>query len=98
MENNYYKQIFSLYTGYVYEFIGVIPDGESALEYITGQFVADVNNGQLQISVTQLPKGSSYILHSFENVESSNFKQLADLSYQEPLPELAAEPAPEGEV
>jgi hypothetical protein len=84
MTNYYFKQIFSIYSGYVYEFTGNIPDGESPLEYITGQFVTEHGDGQIQTVVTQVP-GGKYYLHSFENLESVKFTQVADLSYQEPI-------------
>lgn len=95
MQNDYLKQIFSLYSGYVYEFCGVIPENVSAFEYVTNLFVEKSGNGQIQTSVVQLNNGK-YILHSFENVEDENFINIADLSYQPPiLPE--EEPAPEEE-
>jgi len=81
---NYYKQLFSAYSGYAYEFTGSIPDGESPSEYITSQFVAEHGDGQIHTSVTQIPSGKYYI-HSFENLESVKFTQVADLSYQEPI-------------
>lgn len=81
---NYYKQIFSIYSGYVYEFTGNVPNGESPLEYITGQFVTEHGNGQIQSSVTQLPSGK-YIIHSFVDLESQQFTRVADLNYQDPI-------------
>lgn len=84
MTNYYFKQIFSIYSGYVYEFTGNIPDGEPPLVYITEQFVAEHGDGQIQTAVTQVP-GGKYYFHSFENLESVKFIQVADLSYQEPI-------------
>ena len=81
---NSYKQIFSIHSGYVYEFTGTVPDGETPSEYITGQFVANHGDGQIQTSVTQLPSGK-YIIHSFEDSENEQFTQVADLSYQDPI-------------
>ena len=98
-QNNQYKQIFSQYSGYVYQFVGAVPEGESSNEYITDKFVTDANRRTLVVSVTQLPNNGSYILHSFEDVTSDKFIRLADLSYQEPLleaePEVEAEPEAE---
>lgn len=91
-QNNQYKQIFSQYSGYVYQFIDAIPEGESFQEYITNEFVTESNKQNLTLSVTQLPNNGAYILHSFEDVTSEQFIRLADLSYQEPLPEVEADP------
>ena len=85
--NNQYKQIFSQYSGYVYQFIDAIPEGQSPEEYIINEFVNESNKQAQEISVIQLPNVGSYILHSFEDVTSDQFVRLADLSYQEPLPE-----------
>lgn len=97
-QNNHYKQIFSQYSGYVYQFIDSIPEGESPQEYIINEFVTEANKQTLAISVTQLPNNGSYVLHSFEDVTSEQFVRLADLSYQEPLPEIEAEAEPEAET
>ena len=96
-QNNQYKQIFSQYSGYIYQFIDTIPEGESPQEYITNEFVTEANKQNLTLSVTQLPNNGAYVLHSFEDVTSDQFIRLADLSYQEPLPEVEAEPEAESE-
>ena len=69
-QNNQYKQIFSQYSGYVYQFTDTIPEGESPQEYITNEFVTESKKQNLAISVTQLPNNGSYILHSSEDVTS----------------------------
>lgn len=97
-QNNQYKQIFSQYSGYVFQFLGTVPEGQSSQEYITNEFITEVNKQNLTISVTQLPNSGSYILHSFQDVTSGKFIRLADLSYQEPLAELEVEAEPEPEV
>jgi hypothetical protein len=96
-QNNHYKQIFSQYSGYVYQFIDAIPAGESPQEYIINEFVTESNKQNLTLSVTQLPNNGVYVLHSFEDVTSEQFIRLADLSYKEPLPEIEAEPEAEPE-
>ena len=96
-QNNQYKQIFSQYSGYVYQFTDTIPEGESPQEYITNEFVTESKKQNLAISVTQLPNNGSYILHSSEDVTSEKFVRLANLSYQEPLPEVEVEVEPEAE-
>ena len=84
MTNNALKQLFSTYSGYVYEFTGSVPDGQSPLEYITVQFVTIHGDTQINTSVTQLTNGK-FLVHSFENIENEKFLQIADLNYQEPL-------------
>lgn len=90
-QNNHYKQIFSQYSGYIYQFIDTIPEGESSQEYIINQFVTEANKQVSEISVTQLPDNGAYIIHSSQDVTSEKFVQLADLSYQAPLLELESE-------
>lgn len=97
-QNNHYKQIFSQYSGYVYQYLGTVPEGQSPEEYITNEFITEVNKQNLTISVTQLPNNGSYILHSVEDLTSGKFIRLADLSYQEPLAELEVEAEPEAEA
>ncbi len=96
-QNNYFKQIFSQYSGYVYEFQDQIPDGESPQEYIVHEFVTANGKQNLAISVVQLPKNGRYILHCNEHVSIEKFQLVADLSYQEPLPETELEAEPETE-
>jgi hypothetical protein len=96
-QTNHYKQIFSQYSGYVYQFIDTIPEGESPQEYITNEFVAKAKQLNSATSVTQLPNNGAYILHSFEDVTSEQFIRLADLGYQEPLLEVEAEPEVEAD-
>jgi hypothetical protein len=92
MTNDSLKQLFSTYSGYVYQFIGSVPDGESPLEYITVQFVSGHGDTQINTSITQLTNGK-FLVHSSENIESEKFVQIADFNYQEPLL-----PDPEPEV
>lgn len=97
-QNNKYKQIFSQYSGYVYQFTDTIPEEESPQEYITNEFVAIAKQLNSATSVTQLPNNGAYILHSFEDVTSEQFIRLADLGYQEPLLEVEPEAETEPEV
>lgn len=94
MENTYYKQIFSITSGYVYQFSGSIPDGETPAEYITNEFVKESGDGQIHTCVTQLTNGK-YVLHSFENIESQKFIQISDLSNDPPI---LPDPEPEEET
>jgi hypothetical protein len=46
---------------------------------ITVEFITEADNAQASTSVCQLPNGS-YLLHSFENIDSEKFKKIADLN------------------
>ena len=85
MTQNQLKQLFSQYSGYVYEYKGLVPDGESPQEYIVEQFVAAANRLSLAVSLVQVK--TVYLLHSSESILTESFQLIADLSYQEPLPE-----------
>jgi len=87
-QNNYYKEIFSQYAGYVYEYQGQTQGISEVQKYLVDQFVTETGKQNLAVSVTQLPKNSRYLLHSFELISSENFILMADLSYQAPLQEL----------
>jgi hypothetical protein len=97
MQNLYYNQLFSIYSGYVYQFIGSVTDVD--MTSITVEFITEADNAQASTSVCQLPNGS-YLLHSFENIDSEKFKKIADLNYREPVilePDNEATVDPQGE-
>ena len=96
-QHNHYKQIFSQYSGYVYQFIDTVPAGESPQEYVINQFATEANKQISEISVTQLPDNGAYVIHSSQDVMSEKFVQLADLSYQAPLLEIEIETESETE-
>ena len=87
MTNNYFRQIFSIYTGHVYQYMGEIPENADPLAHITDAMVSAIGAPNKQISVVQLPNGS-YIVHSFEEVENEQFIKLGNLNDPEPVPTL----------
>lgn len=94
MENIYYKQLFSKFSGYIYEYRGLIAENEDAKTFIIEQFISEADRVGLEISVSELKNGT-FVLHSFENLESLNFYKICDLS-EDPPPPLP-EPTPQGE-
>jgi hypothetical protein len=96
-QNNYFKQIFSQYSGYVYEFKDEVPNGESPQEYIVNEFITTTGKQHLAVTLTQLPKNGRYILHSNEYVSAEQFQLVADLGYQDPLPEPEVQDESQGE-
>jgi hypothetical protein len=87
MTNNYFRQIFSIYTGHVYQYTGEIPENAEPLAHITGAISEVIGYPNKQISVVQLPNGT-YIVHSFEEVENEQFVKLGNLNDPEPAPTL----------
>lgn len=84
MNNTFFNQVFSIYSGFVYQFKGTMSDNKSAVQDITEQFAAELNTGLSEIYVTQLPDGS-YIVHSFQDLDSEKFTKIADLNYRQPF-------------
>ena len=95
MDNIYFKQLFRKFSGYVYQFIDQIPDGEDTSGYVINQFVNVTGKPGLEVSLVRLPN-NSLVVHSSENIEDEKFIKLCDLSY-EPEPEPIPEPIPDKE-
>lgn len=89
MDNIYFKQLFRKFSGFVYEFVDQVPDGEDTTEYVVEQFVTATGKIGLEISLVRLPN-NNLVIHSFENIEDEKFRRLCDLSY-EPEPEPIVE-------
>lgn len=97
MDNIHFKQLFRKFSGYVYQFVGQIPDGEDTSTYIIDQFVDATGKVGLAISLTRL-SNSNIVIHSSENIQDERFIQLCDLSYEpEPIPDPEPEQTPEEE-
>lgn len=93
MDNIYFKQLFRKFSGYVYQFINEVPEGEDTTEYVVDQFVTATGKTGLEVSLVRLST-NSLIIHSYENIDNEQFVKLCDLSY-EPEPEIIPEPDPE---
>jgi hypothetical protein len=96
MDNLYFKQLFRKFSGYIYQYTGEIPDGEDPKIFLIDEFVSIANRTGLEINLTQVSNGT-FVVHSYENLESEVFIKLCDLSYEpepEPEPEVQPEPAP----
>lgn len=93
MDNIYFKQLFRKFSGYVYQFVGQIPEGEDTSSYVIDQFVDATGKVGLEISLIRL-SNNNLLIHSSENIQDDKFMQLCDLSY-EPEPEPIPDPEPE---
>ncbi len=99
MDNIYFKQLFRKFSGYVYQFINEVPEGEDTTEYVVDQFVTATGKTGLEVSLVRL-SNNSLIIHSYENIDNEQFVKLCDLSYEsepEIIPEPNPEPTPEEE-
>ena len=93
MDNLYFKQLFRKFSGYIYEYVSQIPDGEDPKTFIIDEFVSETGKVGLELSATQL-SNNMLVVHSYENIESNKFNKLFDLS-DDPLPLIIPEPTPE---
>jgi|LakMenEpi03Aug12_release.lakeMendotaPanAssembly.Ray.scaffolds.fasta_scaffold489618_2 hypothetical protein len=94
MDHVYFKQLFRKFSGFIYQYVGLIPEGEDPRDFLSNEFVSLTGKNGLEISLSQLSNGS-FVIYSNENLESNTFIKVHDLSYQ---PELETLPDPEPEI
>lgn len=94
MNKDFLRKIFCRNEGYVYKFLGTVPEGENQTAYITGLFVQAANNNLLSTTVVYLSKFNTTIIYAnndgIVNV-SDDFEFITDL-----IPDVVEEPSIEG--
>ncbi len=85
MTQNQLKLLFSQYSGYVYQYQGLLPQGATPQDHIVDQFITAADRVNLAVSLVHT--AGVYLLHSTELISAESFGLIADLGYQEPVPE-----------
>lgn len=90
MNKEFFQSIFAQKLGYVFKYLGTVPEGESATHYITEQFATAAGTNLVSTVVSQLPHfGNIYVVYyhsNTNNISSPDFEFIMDL-VPEPIPE-----------
>jgi glutathionyl-hydroquinone reductase len=91
MNKQLFQSIFAQQMGYVFKYLGVVPEGESATHYITEQFATAAGTNLVSTVVSELPHfGHIYVIYyhsDTNNISSTDFELIMDL-----VPDLIPEP------
>jgi hypothetical protein len=91
MNKQFFQSIFAQNMGYVFKYLGVVPEGESATHYITEQFAAAAGTNLVSTVVSELPHFGHitvvYYHSDTNNISSSDFELIMDL-----VPDVIPEP------
>lgn len=100
MNKQFFQSIFMRDVGYVYKYLGVVPDGESRDHYITDEFANIAGSNSVSTMVTELVNyGITVIYYYSETPLGTNdkFELLTDL-VPDPIPEPVEIILPESET
>lgn len=89
MNKEFFQSIFGQRMGYVYKYLGSVPEGESVAHYITGEFADTVGSNLITTVVTELPNyGIIVVYHNSDTTLNANnkFELITDL-VPDPIPE-----------
>ena len=82
MNKQYFQQIFNPNIGFVYKYLGTVPEGQSAAHYITDEFVKACGNNQIGTMVVELPQFNANVLWdhtSTQQISSDKFEFITNL-------------------
>lgn len=90
MNKQFFQSIFAQHMGYVFKYLGVVPDGESATHYITEKFATAAGTNLVSTVVSELPNfGHVYVIYYHSDtstISSPDFELIMDL-VPEPIPD-----------
>lgn len=96
MNKRFLQQVFNTFSGYVYQFVGQIPPGESVSHFVTEKFVTAAADSRLTTTVVELPLYNAVVIYSTENIQSDEFVLVTDLVPEpDPEPEVPADETPQ---
>jgi hypothetical protein len=99
MNKQFFQSIFRQDMGYVYKYLGIVPEGESLDHYITSEFADTAGSNSVTTMVTELPTyGITVVYHYSDAALNTNtkFELLTDL-VPDPIPEPVEAVLPESE-
>ena len=94
MNKEFLQSFFSQKMGYVYRYIGTVPEGESRDHYITEQFAQAAGSNLVSTVVTELTNLGIVVIYNHaetNDIASPNFELITDL-VPDPIPEPAVPP------
>ena len=89
MNKEFFQSIFARQMGYVFKYLGTVPEGESATHYITEQFAAAAGTNLVTTIVSELPNFGLTVVYYYSDtntISSPNFELIMDL-IPDPIPE-----------
>lgn len=89
MNKQFFQSIFAQQMGYVFKYLGSVPEGESATHYITEQFATAAGTNLVSTVVSELSNYGVTVVyyHSDTNsITSPDFELITDL-VPDPVPE-----------
>jgi hypothetical protein len=90
MNKEFFQQVFSQNMGFVYKYLGTVPDSESAAHYITDKFVVAAGSNLITTVVTELTNYGVTVVYyhsNTNNISSPDFELITDL-----IPDVIPEP------
>ena len=82
--------------GFVYKYVGTVPEGENRAAYITHKFAEAAGSNQVSTMVSDIGTFGITVIYyhsDTDNIKSSNFELIMDL-IPYPPPEPFVEPVP----
>jgi hypothetical protein len=88
MNKEFFQSIFGQRMGYVYKYLGSVPEEESVAHYITGEFADTAGSNLITTVVTELPNYGTVVYHNSDIALNTNnkFELITDL-VPDPIPE-----------
>jgi hypothetical protein len=90
MNKEFFQSIFAQHMGYVFKYLGTVPEGESATHYITEKFATAAGTNLVSTVVSELPRFGITVIYYYSdtnNISSQDFELIMDL-VPETIPEL----------
>lgn len=90
MNKEFFQSIFAREMGYVFKYLGSVPEGESATHYITEQFATAAGTNLVTTVVSELPHFGLTVVYYYSDtndISSPHFELIMDL-----IPEQIPEP------
>jgi hypothetical protein len=94
MDKEFFQKIFSQQMGFVYKYLGTVPEGEQKSAYITGKFAEAAGSHLVATMVADIGTYGITVIYNHSNtddVDHKDFELLMDL-IPYPTPEPPVEP------
>lgn len=99
MNKEFFQSIFGQRMGYVYKYLGTVPEEESLAHYITNEFADIAGSNLVTTMVTELPNYSITVVYYNSDTPlnaNTKFELITDL-VPDPIPEPVEVILPESE-
>ena len=96
MDKEFFQKIFSQQMGFVYKYLGTVPEGEQKSAYITGKFAQAAGSHLVATMVADIGSYGITVIYNHSDTDDVNhkdFEMLMDL-----IPYPPPEPIPEPET